>query len=134
MHVHFHGAYCAEEFLGANYYAFTDLNEIAEANDIIVLYPQIKTTSVNLIGSWDVWGYNSLSLDLLKYATKDGRQMKAIMQMINKMMGSYEGDDWDDVEGDDSAVDLDDGDDYAKDEDEGDDYAAEGISSAENEA
>ena len=58
-----------------------------------MLYPQIQTTPANMIGSWDIWGYNNVSTDILRYATKDGRQMKAIMHMMKQMMGAYEEDD-----------------------------------------
>lgn len=54
--------------------------EVAELNDIIVLFPQIIASSLssNPNGCFDWWGYGSP-----QYATKSGPQMVGIKKMIN---------------------------------------------------
>jgi len=69
------------------------LNEIAEANDIIVLYPQAKASSFspsNPNGCFDWWGYttNSFLSTGVKYATKAGPQMAAVAEMISTLAGT----------------------------------------------
>jgi len=54
----------------------TGINEIAEANNIIVLYPQAKKSMItpsNPQGCWDWWGYSDSFLDKTKYVSKDGK-------------------------------------------------------------
>jgi hypothetical protein len=63
-------------------------NGWAEANDIIVLYPQTTAwegpspTHTNPKGCWDWWGYGGGD-----YATKDGKQIRAIKAMIDRLTG-----------------------------------------------
>ncbi|MEU2660213.1 PHB depolymerase family esterase [Streptomyces sp. NPDC007325] len=52
------------------------LNEYADTNDLIVLYPQATTMTGNPRGCWDWWGYKSAD-----YAQKSGPQMTAVMNM-----------------------------------------------------
>jgi hypothetical protein len=55
--------------------------EVAELNDIIMLFPQIVATSFfpsNSQGCWDWWGYGSLN-----YANKLGPQMAGVKQMVD---------------------------------------------------
>jgi poly(3-hydroxybutyrate) depolymerase len=61
------------------------LNEWADTNNIIVLYPQTtKLSSTNPLGCWDWWGY--LSSD---YAVKSAPQMDAIMAMVAQITSGY---------------------------------------------
>lgn len=55
--------------------------EVAELNDIIMIFPQVRRSVVlptNPMGCWDWWGYSSVY-----YATKNGRQMSAVKNMID---------------------------------------------------
>lgn len=52
------------------------LNEYADTNDLIVLYPQATTMTGNPRGCWDWWGYKSAD-----YAQKSGPQMTAVRNM-----------------------------------------------------
>lgn len=66
----------------------TGINEIAEANNIIVLYPQAKKSMItpsNPQGCWDWWGYSDSFLDKTKYVSKDGKQMNAIWEMVQDL-------------------------------------------------
>ncbi|MFD4370719.1 fibronectin type III domain-containing protein [Streptomyces sp. NPDC058486] len=56
------------------------LNEYADTNDMIVLYPQTTTMSGNPRGCWDWWGYKSAD-----YAQKSGPQMTAVMNMAKAL-------------------------------------------------
>jgi hypothetical protein len=59
--------------------------EVAELNDIIVLFPQILQSSFspqNPNGCFDWWGYGSVN-----YANKLGPQMSGIKKMIDTVRG-----------------------------------------------
>ena len=65
-------------------------NEWADANDIVILYPQarrgIMTSDiqhVNPQGCWDFWGYTDD-----KYHTKDGKQIAAVWKMAELLVPS----------------------------------------------
>jgi poly(3-hydroxybutyrate) depolymerase len=61
------------------------INEWADTNNIIVLYPQTTPTqSTNPLGCWDWWGYRSAD-----YALKSGPQMTAIMAMVAQITSGY---------------------------------------------
>jgi len=81
VHVAFHGCrQSAKEFAeGAGY------NRWAEANKLIVLYPQVNSSwrPWNPRGCWDWWGYTG-SL----YATKEGAQVRAMMKMLARLSAS----------------------------------------------
>ena len=59
-------------------------NEWADANNIIVLYPQAASIPpfMNPSGCWDWWGYTGAD-----YAKKNGTQMAAIRSMIDRVTG-----------------------------------------------
>jgi poly(3-hydroxybutyrate) depolymerase len=60
----------------------TYLNQYADTNDLVILYPQASPASPN--GCWDWWGY--LANDA-NYAQKSGAQMSAVMAMISASGG-----------------------------------------------
>jgi hypothetical protein len=67
--------------------------EVADSNNIIVLYPQVKTSSINPInprGCWDFWGYTSNNLPPFNYAYKKAPQMQAINRMIERLISPVE--------------------------------------------
>ena len=48
----------AIEFIGFDFVEFSGYNNVAEANDLIILYPQVNATDdINPRGCWDYWGY-----------------------------------------------------------------------------
>lgn len=83
-------------------------NEWAYANNIVVLYPQVRTTitpitpqpiskpdqlkGFNPQGCWDLWGYTDDEYYPRrdKYHTKDGRQISAVWQMVKKLIPSLQ--------------------------------------------
>ncbi|MDX3660697.1 PHB depolymerase family esterase [Streptomyces sp. ID05-26A] len=56
------------------------LNEYADTNNMIVLYPQATTMTGNPRGCWDWWGYQSQ-----QYALKTGPQMTAVVTMVKAL-------------------------------------------------
>jgi poly(3-hydroxybutyrate) depolymerase len=56
------------------------LNEYADTNNMIVLYPQATTMTGNPRGCWDWWGYQSP-----QYALKTGPQMTAVVNMVKAL-------------------------------------------------
>jgi hypothetical protein len=58
VHVVFHGCKQGREFVDTKFVINSGYNEIAEVNNIIILYPQIHTDMIlNPKGCWDWWGY-----------------------------------------------------------------------------
>ncbi|GGT74526.1 MULTISPECIES: extracellular catalytic domain type 2 short-chain-length polyhydroxyalkanoate depolymerase [Streptomyces] len=62
------------------------LNEYADTNDMIVLYPQAAATTTleNPNGCWNWWGYLGDSA----YAHHGGKQIEAVMAMVRALRGS----------------------------------------------
>jgi len=44
--------------VGEKFVRTTGYNDVAELNNIIIIYPQAINSTGNLGGCWDVWGYN----------------------------------------------------------------------------
>lgn len=99
LHVAFHGCLQgggATDHRGgqwnSNLFAkFAGYNEWAQANDIIVLYPQVRVWNgalqnppLNPQGCWDWWGQYYTHDN---YHTQGGKQIKAVAQMINILAG-----------------------------------------------
>jgi len=63
---------------GNRYITTTGYNEVAEANDIVVLYPQVEGidngVTQNPEGCWDWWGYSARSADNPDYYSRDAVQ------------------------------------------------------------
>jgi poly(3-hydroxybutyrate) depolymerase len=58
------------------------LNEYADTNNMIVLYPQATTMTGNPRGCWDWWGYQSP-----QYPLTTGPQMTAVVNMVKALGG-----------------------------------------------
>ncbi|MCP4379638.1 MAG: hypothetical protein GY794_26155, partial [bacterium] len=82
-HVAFHGCEQNAEEIGDAFYRHAGYNEWADANRIIVLYPQTVATigqPFNPKGCWDWWGYNGP-----EYAAKGGAQIAAVHAMLRRL-------------------------------------------------
>jgi poly(3-hydroxybutyrate) depolymerase len=75
-----HGCEQGASFVGTAFVTNSGLNEWADTNNIIVLYPQAIPIADNELGCWDWWGY----LDT-NYASKGGAQISAIESMVNRL-------------------------------------------------
>jgi poly(3-hydroxybutyrate) depolymerase len=87
LHVAFHGCQQYKNAIGMQYVIDTGYNNWAEANDIVVLYPQATSSTMapnNPNGCWDWWGYLNPSV-----ALKSGPQMKTVHNMITYVMQNY---------------------------------------------
>jgi poly(3-hydroxybutyrate) depolymerase len=92
-----HGCLQSAEVLGNEFYTKVGVNEWADTNRIIVLYPQAHATTVsqlssqnflslfntNLEGCWNWWGYGSDP----QFLTKQGVQISAIWSMVLRVTG-----------------------------------------------
>jgi len=97
LHVVLHGCLQSAEVLRDEFYTKTGVNEWAETNRIVVLYPQAHATSVaelasqdflslfntNLEGCWNWWGYAGDR----QFLTKQGVQVGAIWSMVQRVTG-----------------------------------------------
>lgn len=83
LHVSFHGCKQYAGAVGDAYARGTGLNEYADTNQLVVLYPQTDKSAMapfNPNGCWDWWGYSGEH-----YATKQGPQMAAVKQLIDAL-------------------------------------------------
>ncbi|AMC33759.1 extracellular catalytic domain type 2 short-chain-length polyhydroxyalkanoate depolymerase [Janthinobacterium sp. B9-8] len=91
VHVAFHGCEQGAEKIGNLFYGTTGYNELADANKIIVLYPQAKAsygffTPLNPKGCWDFWGYSDPLNPLApNFYSKTSPQMSAVKAMLDRL-------------------------------------------------
>jgi poly(3-hydroxybutyrate) depolymerase len=98
LHIVLHGCTQSSEALGDEFYTKIGVNEWADANRIVVLYPQAHATTVaelppqagltaaidaNPYGCWNWWGY----AEDPRYLTKNGVQISAIWAMVRRIEG-----------------------------------------------
>jgi len=78
-----HGCHQGFDALGTQFADRSYLDHYADTNNLIILYPQAKTTywpTYNPNGCWDWWGYTGTA-----YATRDGAQIRTIMRMVDAL-------------------------------------------------
>ena len=84
IHVAFHGCRQGASEIGEEFVRNAGYNQWADANRLIVLYPQaIKRFSPlawNPRGCWDWWGYTGAD-----YHTQAGAQIRAVKAMIDRL-------------------------------------------------
>lgn len=79
VHIAFHGCEQNYDMIGDAFIKESGLNEWAESNDVIVIYPQTIATTQNPAGCWDIWGYTGAN-----YTYQNGLQIAAIHSMALK--------------------------------------------------
>jgi poly(3-hydroxybutyrate) depolymerase len=80
IHVAFHGCRQGIEFLGRRFARDAGYDRWADANRIVVLYPQAARSAFwpfNPRGCWDWWGYSGAD-----YAARSGDQLSSIRAML----------------------------------------------------
>ena len=83
VHVAFHGCLMSAETIGTKFVQYSGLNDWAENNQIVVIYPQLTTELIkNPNGCWDFWGYTGSD-----FALKTGKQMTIVNNMATKVPG-----------------------------------------------
>ncbi len=80
VHVALHGCKSNATDIGDAFAKNAGYNRWADANDVVVLYPQTGMGAIN--GCWDWWGYTGAD-----YAKKSAPQMQAIAAMLDRLVG-----------------------------------------------
>jgi len=83
LHISFHGCQQNEQSVGSQFVENNGLNNWADNNHMVVLYPQTKNSMfmpLNPQGCWDWWGYTGSD-----YATQNGQQIKAVKQIAESL-------------------------------------------------
>ena len=74
---------------GDRYVTRTGYNEMADTNNIVVLYPQAEGiddgSTQNPEGCWDWWGYSSASATYPDYYSQQAIQIRAIHAMLQRL-------------------------------------------------
>jgi poly(3-hydroxybutyrate) depolymerase len=78
LHVAFHGCLQSESQVGDAFYRHAGLNEWADTNHLIMIYPQTVSSPSNAEACWDFWGYDSRAFD-----QKTGPQMAMVRALID---------------------------------------------------
>lgn len=85
VHVSYHGCNQSYSKIGDQFIRKSGINEWADTNRMIVLYPQAIVTAVsNNLGCWDWFGYDDPD-----YAKKSGRQMVMTKRMVDRITAGY---------------------------------------------
>ena len=85
LHLAMHGCLQSAEKIGDAFAVGAGYNEWAEANRLLVLYPQVASSKIaplNPMGCWDWWGYTEDS-----YATNAGPQVRVIKATMDALAG-----------------------------------------------
>jgi len=80
LHVAFHGCKSSTTYVGYGYATETGYMDVAEENNIIILFPQIGTL-LNPIHCWDWFGYTGIG-----FGNRDGHQMKSVNKIVKRML------------------------------------------------
>src|SRR5262245_14142826 len=89
VHVVFHGCKQYAGKVGDAVYKQAVYNDWADANKLIVLYPQTIDNGRNLDGCWDWWGFNDFSPGTVTFARKSGDQIAAIKAMLDRLAEGF---------------------------------------------
>ncbi len=85
LHVALHGCQMNPEYVQDQFAVNSGLNSWAEANNIIVLYPQAaKVPNQNPYACWDWFGYTGTN-----FANRNGPQIIAIQKMVYRLLGNF---------------------------------------------
>jgi poly(3-hydroxybutyrate) depolymerase len=85
IHVALHGCEQSREAIGDTFIKESGFAEIADQNRLVILFPQVKASTVNPKGCWDWWGYTGLD-----YLGKDAPQIEAIWAMVERLSSKLE--------------------------------------------
>lgn len=83
LHVAFHGCRQGVGFIGRSFARQAGYERWADANGIVVLFPQAEASRfwpLNPAGCWDWWGYTGPN-----YASRDGLQLRAVRRMLDAL-------------------------------------------------
>lgn len=83
LHISFHGCNQNAQAVDKQYVENSGLNNWADNNNLVVLYPQTQKSlfmPLNPQACWDWWGYTDKH-----YATKKGQQIQAVKQIVTQL-------------------------------------------------
>jgi poly(3-hydroxybutyrate) depolymerase len=78
-----HGCGQGYDSIGTAFVDQANLDQYADTNTMIVLYPQATSGPSNPLGCWDWWGY----LGATNYPIQGGAQIESIMTMVDALGG-----------------------------------------------
>ena len=78
LHIALHGCQQNREFIGDTFVKHAGYNQWAEANDIVIVYPQTLKAANNPMGCWDWWGFSSSA-----FYSKQAPQIQALVGLIS---------------------------------------------------
>lgn len=78
-----HGCLQGYTSVGTAFVDDANLDQYADTNNMVVLYPQAIPSGVNPNGCWDWWGY----LGYTNYPIQGGLQLETIMNMVRTLDG-----------------------------------------------
>ena len=81
LHVVLHGCAQSAQTLKKGFIEQSGYLRWADGNQIVLLYPQVKSSATNPYGCWDWWGYTGSN-----YLERDGAQMSAVVRMVNDLL------------------------------------------------
>ena len=85
LHLALHGCQMNPDYVQDQFALNSGLNSWAEANNIVVLYPQDgKIANSNPYACWDWWGYTGSN-----YANRHGSQIVALQKMVYRLLGKF---------------------------------------------
>jgi len=82
VHIVFHGCNQQRDKAGDAFARDTGYANWADANHLILLFPQVSAGAVNPQGCWDWWGYTGRD-----YLTRRGPQIAAVRRMLDRLTG-----------------------------------------------
>ncbi len=82
IHIVFHGCLQNANLINTTFVEHSGYNSWAEANDIVVLYPQTRKSPVNPKSCFDWWGYSGP-----EYSSNIGVQMVTVNRMVSRLLG-----------------------------------------------
>ncbi len=88
LHVVYHGCLQGYKVIGDLYYNTLGYNEIADTNNLVLLYPQVQPSNkapFNPQGCWDFWGYSEPKSSNPDFYSKNAPQLKAVRAMIDRL-------------------------------------------------
>jgi hypothetical protein len=80
VHIVFHGCNQQRGKAGDAFIKDTGYANWADANRLIVLFPQVSASTMNPQGCWDWWGYTGR-----EYLTRKGLQITAVRRMLDRL-------------------------------------------------
>lgn len=80
LHVALHGCQMSTEFIQRQFIEHAGYNAWAEANGIVVLYPQVAKSRANPLGCWDWFGYTQKD-----HVSQSAPQIQALQKLIQAL-------------------------------------------------